>query len=49
MEFFLQEIQPAIVKKNCGEGESCINIHRELISVCEGNTIHYSNVNRWME
>jgi len=30
------------------KSEKCVNIHRELVSVCGDSALDYSNVNRWM-
>ena len=43
MEFSREE-QRAIIKF-C---ENCVNIYRELVSVCGDSALDYSNVNRWM-
>jgi hypothetical protein len=31
------------------KGDNCVNIHRELVSVCGDSALDCSNVNRWME
>jgi len=46
---YSQEEQHAIIKFFCAKGENCINIHRELVSVCGDSALDYNNVNRWME
>jgi histone-lysine N-methyltransferase SETMAR len=48
MEFSREE-QPAIIKIFCAKGENCVNLHRELVSVCGDSAMDYSNENRWME
>ena len=45
---FSQEEQCAIIKFFCAKGENCVNIYRELVSVCGDSALDYSNVNRWM-
>jgi len=47
MEFSREE-QRAIINFFCAKGDNCVNIHRELVSVCGGSALDYSNVNRWM-
>jgi hypothetical protein len=47
MEFSREE-QRAIIKLFCAKRENCVNIHRELVSVCGDSALDYSNVNRWM-
>ena len=32
----------------CAKGENCVNIHRELVSVCGDSALDYSSVSRWM-
>ena len=48
MEFSLEE-QRAIMKYFYAESDNCVNIHRELVSVCGDSALDYSNVNRLME
>lgn len=48
MEFSREE-RRAIIKFLCANGENCVNIHRELVSVCGDEALDYSNVNRWVE
>jgi len=31
----------------CAKVEKCVNIYRELVSVCGDSALDYSNVNRW--
>jgi len=45
MEFSGEE-QRAIIKFCCAKGENCVNIYRELVSVCGDSALDYSNVNR---
>jgi len=47
MEFSREE-QRVIIKLFCAKGENCVNIHRELVSVCGDSALDCSNVNRWM-
>ena len=35
-------------KSFCANVEICVNIYRELVSVCGDSALDYSNVNRWM-
>ena len=39
--------QRAIITFFCAKGENCVNIHRELVSVCGDSALDYSNVNGW--
>ena len=47
MEFSREE-QRAIIIFFCAKCENCVNIYRELVSVCGDSALDYSNVNRWM-
>jgi hypothetical protein len=48
MEFSREEQCAIIIFFFCAKGENCVNMYRELVSVCGDSDLDYSNVNRWM-
>ena len=44
----LHQKQRAVIDFFVTDGETPVNIHRQLQNVCKENTLDYSNVHRWV-